>query len=54
MSERRGSRSRPNEPRCTPVSAISLNPDAAIRTTSRTTSSIGTLRPAPRVVGMMQ
>ena len=53
-SERRGSRSRPYEPRCTPVRAISLKPAAAIRATSRTTSSIGRLRPAPRVVGMMQ
>ena len=31
-----------------------LEPAAATRATSRTTSSIGTLRPAPRVVGMMQ
>ena len=31
----RGVRSRPYEPRCTPVSAISLKPAAAIRSTSR-------------------
>ena len=51
---RRAIRSRPYEPRCTPVSAISLKPAAATRSTSRSTSSTGTLRGAPRVVGMMQ
>ena len=44
----------PYEPRCTPVSAISLKPAAATRSTSRSTSSIGTLRGRPLVVGMMQ
>ena len=51
----RASRSRPYEPRWTPVSAISLKPAARdALDLARRTSSIGTLRGAPRVVGMMQ
>ena len=50
----RGSRSRPYEPRWTPVSAISLNPAAVTRSTSRRISSTATLRGVPLVVGMMQ
>ena len=54
ISDDGGVRSRPYEPRCTPVSAISLKPAATTRSTSASTSASGTLRGAPRVVGMMQ
>ena len=48
------SRSRPYEPRWTPVSAISLKPAAATRSTSRENAVERHAPRRPRVVGMMQ
>ena len=49
-----GDKSRPYEPRCTPVMAISREPAALTRSISDRTWCIGRLRPVPRVEGMMQ